>query len=338
MRVIERVQKPIASRRWVAACCLSLAVATPAFAQTQVQIQPTNGTQTHALSSISYRLSTSGQTLVARTASSVMCARATTIPGPSAPGEVIDPNGYLASYSVQGMNAPAGMGLMATTFPSWAMFRTGERLAFSQMIYPVDPLTAPQKAAVSAINGICQPGALAEAPPEPIACPAFIEDNFEKADRIATRPFELGGTATIHSRQVAQTPTGLFYEHVITATGGPVSGVMLREQFPFRPAAPGKAPFKHSLDINSAWVCRATEGAQCGVASASDAGMGYAHLESASLDEGQCLRIVAMRPVDASGSVNSAFSGSVNAALISPRHDQGGVPSLSIETTRFDFD
>lgn len=271
-----------------------------------------------------------GSVLVARSNGPVLCSVAGNPPAAASTAVVVDPTGYLLPYGVSARAGEPEIGL--TSFPPNAMFRAGDRLAFDDLLYPVPP----NYAFISDVAGNCVHGLSQPTVAQPVSCDTLPE-SFE-ADRIARGDFERGGQLELSSRVIDSTPSGVYYEHVIRAVGGPVSNVRLREQFPYRQNVPGQARFKDSMVIDSAWSCRASEGAQCNSASHSDAGMGYAHLDSASLDSGSCLRIVALRPTDSAGAIDNDFSGSVHAAVFYPGHTVQGAPVVATEQSRFDFD
>jgi hypothetical protein len=268
--------------------------------------------------------------LVARTVEPVLCSQFGNPVPISAPAVVVDPNGYLPPYNVGGRNGEPVLELAG--FPDGAMFRTSSRLAFDDLLYPVPPNFAViSDVAATCAVGLAQPTVVEASPCD------VLPDSFE-ADRINRGDFERSGDLALSSRIIDSTPTSIYYEHVVRAVGGAVSGVRLREQFPHRLNQPGQARFKDSLVIDSAWVCRASEGAQCSSSSLSDAGLGYAHLDTASLDAGACLRVIAMRASDSTGALADDFSGSLHGALFYPAHNQAGAPEVAIEQSRFDFD
>jgi hypothetical protein len=316
---------------------LGVLAASAASAQTEVRLEPIGGPQAHALTSISYAaVAGAGPVLSVRSQPSILCAPSTDEPATGSKAVIVDPNGYLPSYPVVGRSTPDELP-MGDAFPAWARFRTSSRLAFVDMLYPVDPVEAPNVVAVGGIQGNCMSGAAPQPNPPPAPACTVVETTYEVADRIATRGFERPGTAQLYSRVVANTPGHVFYEHTVMASEGPVSGLKLREQFPYH--LPGAVPvFKTSLDIESAWVCHASPGAQCIAQAHSDAGMGYAQLDSASLEAGECLRITAMRPVSTGAGVDSAFSGTINAMLFVPGQDANGAPQATIRRTRLDLD
>lgn len=271
-----------------------------------------------------------GSTLVTRPDVAILCAGPGEHPAESQ-GVAVDPNGFLPAFPVGLRSVPEEL-LQLSSFPDDAQFRSAQRIGFGDMLYPVPP----NFVVVGDIQGHCVRGLVQPTPAETPAC-AVQPDSFT-ADRIANRGFEVAGQLQLQSRIIDRTPSALYYEHVVTAVGGSVSGAQLREQFPYRTGAPGQARFKDSLNIDTSWVCRASNGAQCSSAGVSDAGMGYAQLDSASLDAGSCLRIVAIRSLDRTGLTDNDFSASLHAALFYSTHDQAGGNELDISQTRLNFD
>lgn len=272
-----------------------------------------------------------GSTLVTRPANAVLCSYETELNG-SVPGVTVDPNGYLPPFLV-GTRAPDPL-LDIASFPVDAQFRTAQRLDFGDMLFAVEP----NFVVVGDVEGYCVAG-LAQANPAPATSGCDVQPDSYFADRISDRSFEAGGQVDLYSRIIDQTPSSIYYEHVIRASGGAVSGVQLREQFPYRSSAStGPSRFKSSLGIDSSWVCRASQGAQCSSKGTNDAGLGYANLTSASLDDGACLRVVSMRPIDGAGIEDSDFSGTIHAALFHARSNVTGGVFSDISQTRLNFD
>lgn len=270
-----------------------------------------------------------GSTLVVRSVEPVLCASSGPVPG-TLQGFALDPNGYLPSFPIGSRGDEPELQL--ASFPDNAQFRTAERVAFGDMIYPVPPnYVVVGNAESNCVVGLAQPSA-----PSVPAC--TVQPDSYSADRIADLGFEPGGQVQLQTRIIDRTPSAVYYEHVLTATGGRVEGVRLREMFPYRDNLPGQARFKDSMLIDSAWVCRASEGAQCSSSAVTDAGRGYAHLDNASLDAGSCLRIVAIRPTDGSGQVNNDFSGSLHGAVFYPGHNANGGYQLGTDRSRVNFD
>lgn len=142
------------------------------------------------------------------------------------------------------------------------------------------------------------------------------------------------GTLSLSSRVVSATVAWVTYEHVLSAQNGPVADLNLREQFAFAslPNGSGQPVFKHSMAMESAWNCQATEGANCGANERQ--GLGYIRLDGASLDAGTCLRITATRPRRSDGVAEVPFSGRIFTAAFHKRASAGQWIDAAPLTTR----
>ncbi|MBX3725760.1 MAG: hypothetical protein KF823_07565 [Xanthomonadales bacterium] len=270
-----------------------------------------------------------GSTLVVRSVEPVLCASSGVVPG-TLQGFALDPNGYLPSFVIGARGDEPELQL--ATYPDGALFRTADRVTFGDMIYPVPP----NYVVVGNLESNCVVGLTQPTAPSVPAC--TVQADSYTADRIANLSFETGGQLQLQTRIIDRTPSGIYYEHVLTASGGRVAGVQLREMFPYRDNLPGQSRFKQSMLIDSAWVCRASEGAQCSSSAVTDAGRGYAQLDSASLDAGACLRVVAIRPTDSTGQIDNDFSGSLHGAVFYPGHNANGGYQLGTDRSRVNFD
>jgi hypothetical protein len=273
-----------------------------------------------------------GSTLITRPANGVLCSSPVQTAS-AEQGATVDPNGFLPPFAIGGRAPHQDLGLLSiSSFPANAQFRTAQRIGFGDMLFPVEP----NFVVVSDVQATCVQ-ALAQPTPSTAPLCEVMVDSFT-ADRISNQGFEPSGQLQLHSRVIDYTPTGIYYEHVVVASGGQVSGAQLREQFPYHTSAPGQSRFKDSLNIDSSWVCRASAGAQCSPYGISDAGMGYAHIDGASLDAGSCLRIVAMRPIAREGALDNDFSGSLHAALFHASPSGNGGVATDVAQTRLNFD
>ncbi len=269
--------------------------------------------------------------LVTRPSTPVLCAGQPA--SDSGSYATVDPNGYLSPVSLELRGHEPEPFLSLASFPPGAQLRAAAGIEFGDLLYPVPP----EVIVVGGLAARCVPG-LAAPPPDPpqaISCPA--QPDSYSADRIQSLGFELSGELQLTSRIIDQVPGGIYYEHIVVATGGPVTGIQLREQFPYNNSRPGSPVYQHSLNIDSAWACRASIGAQCSSSSISDAARGYAHLDSASLAEGACLRIVAIRTVQSAAGISDNFSGSLHSAVFYHGHDDNGGAQPGVLQSRLNY-
>lgn len=316
---------------------LSLGVASlllaglPAHA-TNIAIEADNGVldeQAVAGEAITYTRpdNQGGPVLLARTQRPVLCAGLPGSAGGPQSKVVIDSNGYLPAFSISGlrMSSPGG----EVTYASGAMFRTGELLSYGGASYEHDGNNLVLNIVDVAAN--CWEG-LASVSPGPAVASCSTVPN-ASSDRIRRGDFEniVEGTPVLSSRVIDEVGDVVFYEHQITAMDGPVYGIQLREQFPYHMDS-GVPRYRKSLEIDSGWECRASEGAHCGGRRV-QAERGYALLDNASLDQaGACLRIVSIRDKRIDGGIANDFSGSIHAVVTS-----SGANGPKVAQTRIQF-
>lgn len=167
------------------------------------------------------------------------------------------------------------------------------------------------------VGAYCMLAAMVDTPPSSAQCEPGGSD-----DRLFGGMFEAAGQGSLEvgfrSQVSSPLPNLVTYEYVVRAVGGPVYDVQFREQFPWFSGF-GAAPplFQTSMRLDSNWSCRSSADGRCDQRGKDLDGAGYVHLEAATLQEGQCLTITAMRSLRQDGSEAKAdISGKVHAGVV----------------------
>lgn len=239
---------------------------------------------------------------------------------------VIDVNGYNASFSLAGVSY--NVGERSAIHEAGALFRAADRIPVEGAMYDNQFVLT-----VNDVDGYCWLG-LAE---EYTGNPAYAQcaDAGEGVTDVLHRAgFDGQGTVHLSTTLMAAIPPAgggegsVYYRHVLTAEGGRVDGIQLREQFPYY--YQGTATFRDSLALSSAWQCQPGAGAYCG----STAGGGYMALDGVSLEAGSCLVVVSGRAWrQQAGATQDLISGRINAAAHAP--GANGTPVTSQTSVQF---
>ncbi len=239
--------------------------------------------------------------------------------GVAAPGQqriTFDQTGYfaavpLAASAVVGeertvMNYGENAFLRGSDAPLFASSGFGVLGNPPQLVFDIDGVSA-----------YCMLGAVVDTPPTSAQCEPGGTD-----DRVFGGVFEPAGQGSLEvgfrSQVSSPLPNLVSYEYVVRAVGGPVYDVQFREQFPWFNGFSAAPPlFQTSMRLDSNWSCRSSADGRCDQRGKDLDGAGYVHLEAASLEEGQCLTITAVRSLRQDGSEAVAgISGKVQAGVV----------------------
>lgn len=290
--------------------------------------------QSAAGGAITYSLPVAGDppVVVVRTEQPLLCAASGAASGQH--NVVVDPNGYTPSYSIGGLRSTEDP---SVSYSSSSLFRAAERLQFDSGAYGESGVPGVVSFDLTGVAASCSLG-LATVDPGPQVSPCVSISNAESNSifRSGMDPVS-EGTLALSSRIVVATDTVVYYEHQLTAMGGPVYGIRFREMFPYYLVSTAAPRFVDSMRIDSEWRCEASEGASCGFTGRTLVEQGYAHLNGASLAHGgACLKVWSMRPLRSDGFVNNDFSGAIHAMSLSTPLDPQDPPQVS--QTRLQFD
>lgn len=170
---------------------------------------------------------------------------------------------------------------------------------------------------VEGVAAYCMLGAVVDTPPSSAQCQPSGSD-----DRLFGGIFEAASQGALEvgfrSQVSSPLPNLVSYEYVVRAVGGPVYDVQFREQFPWFNGFGAAPPLFHtSMRLDSNWSCRSSEGGRCDQRGKDLDGAGYVHLEAATLEEGQCLTVTAVRSLRLDGIENvPGISGKVQAGVV----------------------
>lgn len=126
------------------------------------------------------------------------------------------------------------------------------------------------------------------------------------------------------------------YDILMTAQGGDVQDLRLREQFPFHVSSSllqvsenispehGQSLFGRSLELDRVWRCSVSGGASCGdIEQLGSTGVGSITLNNASLPEGSCMKVSTTRIIHTSGlHGTNRFSGQLHISALYGRNPQ----------------
>lgn len=319
-----------------------LALATPGHAQVPVELLTTAGQQISSqLASPllqgtlpALRYTGNGElVLQIRPDRPVICA----VQGQAGPGQqrvTFDQTGYFAAMPLAN-TAVVGEERTVLNYGENAFLRGSDAPVFASSGFGVlgDP---PQLVFdMDGVSAYCMLTAMVDTPPSSAQCEPGGSD-----DRVFGGRFEAAGQGSLEvgfrSQVSSPLPNLVSYEYVVRAVGGPVYDVQFREQFPWFNGF-GAAPplFQTSMRLDSNWSCRSSEEGRCDQRGKDIDGAGYVHLEAATLQEGQCLTITAMRSLRQDGSEAKAdISGKVHAGIVwrtAPGPTSGSVRSHLVQ-------
>lgn len=170
---------------------------------------------------------------------------------------------------------------------------------------------------VDGVGAYCMLSAVVDTPPGGAQCEPGGTD-----DRLFGGVFEPATQGSVEiafrSQVSSPLPNLVSYEYVVRAVGGPVYDVQFREQFPwFNGYAAAPPLFQTSMRLDSNWSCRSSADGRCDQRGKDLDGAGYVHLEAATLQEGQCLTITAVRSLRQDGvEAKADISGKVHAGVV----------------------
>lgn len=271
-----------------------------------------------------------GPVLDVRPNRSLICAaNPRDLPDDAAPALAIDPVGYTSSYALPAVQYDSGRGWIE--YSQGARFRGGDRIKHGDVIYPISA----QLLQINDAKAYCMFGLDIDTVQQVTACETV---GAGQRDRIRSHGFEPdSGTLVMTSRIVHATSSAVFYEHVVTAQGGSVSGIQFREQFPYY-LNNGQTPvFRHSLGLDSEWSCEASEDGYCSGSLNDSTERGYVTLNNGYLDEGACLRLQAIRSRRSDGGSDTVHSGRLHALLLGWRTNANGGNEAVVRQTRLNF-
>lgn len=231
---------------------------------------------------------------------------------------VVDVNGYDASFSLAGRSY-TDRGAV-TVYETGQMFRAADRIPMEGATYDNQFVLT-----VDEVDGYCWLGLEVDQPGDPLL--SVCEDAGQGVSDVLHRAgFDAQGSLNLTTTVFAAIPPvgsgdgGVYYRHVLTATGGRVDGIQLREQFPYYYES---APvFRDSLALNSSWHCQAGNGGFCSGA----AGRGYMALDGLSLEAGSCLVVESARAWRRNGAAGQDLvTGRIHAAAHAPSGSGGAV-------------
>lgn len=248
-----------------------------------------------------YGIQDGARALTVRSEVPVICARKGTTPV-SGKRIVVDPNGYFqetSMYYAPPVDAPGGLDA-----PLSAWVRGSDSAPFGSATFVAGGQTPLLFA--TAVGARCVELPVADTAAGTATCTGAVD----APDSIFGGEFEApsgDGALTLSSRVVSHSMGYLTYEHVLSASNGPITDLSLREQFAYLSLSSGQPVYRNSLMLSSGWECEASEGASCGANERQ--GLGYIRLDSVNLEAGSCLKITATRPGRSDGLADVPFSG-----------------------------
>lgn len=313
----------IAAPTRLASAALLLMTAGPTLAQVPIELLTVNGQQLGAQLAPpllqgtlpGLRYTGNGElVLQVRPDRPILCAG----PGQGASGQRItfDQTGYFAPVPLAA-TATVGEERTVLNYGENAFLRGSDAPVFASSGFGVLGNPPALVFDVDGVGAYCMLSAVVDTPPGGAQCEPGGTD-----DRLFGGVFEAatqGSVEIAYRSQVSSPlPNLVSYEYVVRAVGGPVYDVQFREQFPWFNGF-GAAPplFQTSMRLDSNWSCRSSADGRCDQRGKDLDGAGYVHLEAATLQEGQCLTITAVRSLRQDGvEAKADISGKVHAGVV----------------------